>query len=784
MSDVPPSMHPERSVERLAAWRSAELEGSDLPQPLTELIGREAEIETVAALLRQSKVRLVTLTGPGGIGKTRLAIHVAQAVTDAFPDGMRFVSLAPIRDPALAVPTLAGSLGVRESADHTALEAIVTLLRDRRFLLILDNFEHVMEAATQVAALLAATPSLTVLVTSRAPLRVSGERVFQVPPLSEPTAARLFIARAEAVKTGFAATDEDEIVVEICRRLDGLPLAIELAAARSNALSPQAILARLEWRLPLLTGGPRDQPERHQTLRNMVAWSYELLPSELQRLFRRLAVFAGGFSLEAAEAVAVGDEGPAIDVLDGIAALVDRSLLHPIDSPAGEPRFGMLFTIREFAAEQLATAGEVDAMRRRHAEHFVALAERAEPEMYGIYELSWLEQLDVDRENFRVALEWAEESGETEIGLRLGGALFWFWLTRQVGEGREWLTRMLDANRGSSSAARAKALVAAGALAWGLDGENDRAERLLQEALDLWRQAGDRRRMAQTLVYLGLVAWQRGDYEEARSIGQEGLSLARDAGDWVMQGGSLLGLGLATWKLGDRATASDLLEEALALYQKAGHRWARAYVFSMLSEIADSQELYGAALAHYAESLQLYYEHDALWIFADVLSAAATTTFRGGQVESAVRFFAAAEVMRESLGATQTLHDQEEYERVLAEARHALGDAQFAQAWRSGREATPEQLVTETRALSEAVATTAASGPARDGAAAPYPAGLSAREVEVLRLVAEGLTNAQIADRLFLSENTIRAHLHRIYQKLDIHSRAEAVRFMLGHDLA
>jgi predicted ATPase len=414
-----------------------------LPRPLTSFVGREGEIAAIVTRLRREDVHLVTLTGAGGVGKTRLAIRVAKAVAADFPDGLWFVPLAPVRDPDLIASTVAQFLGVPETGERSITEVLTGLLAQRQALLILDNFEHVLEAAPLITDLLAACPAVKVLVTSRAVLRLSGEHDITIPPLAsvnpeqlpslallrEAEAVRLFVDRATAANNDFVQTDATIVDVAIlCARLDGLPLAIELAAARTRVLSPRVMLQRLDQRLRLLTGGARDQPARLRSLQGAIAWSYDLLTPDEQALFRRLAVFAGGFSLEAAEAVCRAGASETIDVLDGVASLVDNSLLGREDgAEAIGARFAMLETVHEFALDQLHATGEQAVIQRAHAEPFLALAEQGERELIGPDERIWMERLVLEHANLRAALAWATAQSAPEIGLRLAGALGDFW---------------------------------------------------------------------------------------------------------------------------------------------------------------------------------------------------------------------------------------------------------------------------------------------------------------------------------------------------------------------
>ena len=601
--------------------------GSTLPTPTTQLLGRELNLEEIGGFIRRG-VRLLTLTGPGGVGKTRLAIQAAQASLAAglFPDGVAFVALAPLGNATLVLATIGQALNVREAENLSSYEALSAYLRGKRLLLVLDNFEHVLEAAPEVAALIESCPNLTVLATSRAPLRVRGEQEYPVPPLDVPDPARvpdlqdvvgapsveLFVQRARAASPTFELTQANAAsVAAICWRLDGLPLALELAAARVRYLGPTGLLSRLDRALE--AGGARDLPERQRTMRATLDWSYGLLHGPEKELFGRVSVFAGGFELEAAEAVGAAGDVDVEDVLVLLGNLVEQSLVvAQADEEDDGIRYRMLELVRQYARGLLKESGQYAATRERHAEYFVALAEAARPELMGPEHEGWLERLEREHDNLREGLRWAQEAGDVERGLRLSAALCWFWWMRgYLGEGRRWVEGFLSEDSRSTSRpagvvlSRAKALYGAGELAFG-QGDLPRAAQLLEESLLLYRELGDEEGVAVVLVELGQVARARGEHERAAALSEEGLALSRKVGESRAAAIALNTLGhVERWR-GDREGATARYEQSLALFRELGHEWGGAYALANLGVVALEGGDLERAQALSEESLSLY----------------------------------------------------------------------------------------------------------------------------------------------------------------------------------
>jgi predicted ATPase/class 3 adenylate cyclase len=716
----------------------------NLPVQPTALLGREREIDRVAALLR-SDARLVTLTGPGGTGKTRLALQVAADLLDDYADGAFFVNLAPVSDPGLVTPAIAQTLGVGEAQGRPLVEALTGFLRTRALLLVLDNFEQVIDAAPVVGELLMAAPRLKVLVTSRAALHLRGERELAVPPLDLPppgspgdaaallqyAALALFVERATAVRADFAVTNANApAVAEICHRLDGLPLAIELAAARTKILSPQAMLGRLDQRLPLLAGGARDLPARQRTLRDTIDWSYGLLDPAEQTLFRRLAVFVGGCTLAAAETVCANlspnpsprrggepdqrrlnvsppfparEGGPGgLGLLDGITSLVDKSLLRRVDGPGGEPRFVMLETIREFGLAQVQMHAEMDPLRRRHAAFFLALAEEIGTELFLSGQAALVDRLEAEHDNLRATLEWGLTTGDetgSDTALRLAGALAWFWWLRgYFNEGRRWLARALAAAP-DRSAARAKALHGAGFLAHH-QRDAATARTLLEESLTIARELGDQWTVAWVLHLLGRVAYFDNDPATARSLGEHSLAIAEAVGDRWLIAWALHLLGLAAHIAANYPAARAYYEQSLAIRRELGHLEGIGVLLTLMGMVAYREGDLEATRVLYRDALAVYQELGGGWLLSIALPQFASLAAAQQQPERAARLAGAYAAMTQRSHTSTIPMIEALLQEGLETARRMLGEAAFTAAWEAGRALSPEEAIAE--ALSEA----------------------------------------------------------------------------------
>ena len=790
----------------------------NLPTPRDNFVGRGREILEVKRELAMT--RLLTLTGPGGSGKTRLALEVARDLVGAYSDGVWLVELDPLSEEELVPQAVARALGLREQPGQSLDNALIDALRQKETLLVLDNCEHLVEAAARLAeALLSPCPHLHLLATSREALGVAGEARWSVPPLSVPgselpltvgeleryESVRLFADRASKRHPGFELSPENaRAVAQICARLEGLPLAIELAAARVGLLSAEQISARLGHATKLLTGG-RTAGHRHRTLRATLDWSYELLGGHEQALFRRLSAFAGGFTLEAAESVGTGGSIDAEDVLELLSMLVDKSLVVAEESWEAGARYRLLEPIRQYARERLSVSGEGDAVGRRHAAFFLALAEEAEPELKGPRQARWLDRLETEHDNFRAALSWALGRG-ADLGPPIACALSLFWYTRDyLSEGRTYLEAAASSDVAPATV-RAKALVGLGWIAEP-QGDYERASAAYEESLKLYRECDDKRGVANALGDLGSLALDRGDYEQASSLLEESLRLHRELGSredviGVLDGlgvlasakgdrdqaisffsealvlsrglgnvrrtaSSLGNLGITVLVHGDTEEATALLEESLAQFRRIGDVSNIAVGLVYLALAALTQGDHERARVLCRESLELLQKAENRHLIADCLEVMAAAAAAQGGLQRAARLWGAAGALRAEIGVPQQPEDSKLLDPYLAAARFGLGEAAWQTLLAEGRAMVPEQSVDYALSAEEPILPHPGTHLRRGDSAA-----LSPRGEEIAVLVSRGLTNRQIASELSISEHTVATHMTKMLKRLGLNSRS------------
>lgn len=751
-----------------------------LPAPATSFVGRERELAAVVALLAGS-ARLVTLTGLGGVGKTRLALRAAEALAPRFADGAAFVDLSPVADPSLVLPAIAGALGLREAGDRPPADLLAAALAHRSMLLVLDNLERAIPAGPDLARLLAFAPNVSFLVTSRESLGIGAEYRFPIAPLPSDEAVALYSDRARAVDPGFDVTGENSgAVAAVCDRLDGLPLAIELAAARSDVLPPAALLARLGRRLPLLTGGPADNPARLRDMRQAIAWSYDLLGPEEQALFRRLGVFARAFPLDAAEDVSrelgagsreLDEGGSPVAVIDGLAALMRRSLLHRAGGSPAEPLFAMLPTLREFALERLEAAGETAETRRRQAAHLRRLLADGHPCAGTAEERAWLDRMRAAEDDLWSVLEWSQAAGALETGLRIAAPtfLYWYLRKRRLGEARAWLRTALERARDADVPAPllTDVLKAASGLA---HLQNDFAEAILlaEEALAIWERVGTPEQVALGHYLLAIPTYMNGEVCRAATHYDEALTGFRALGNVQRTAEVLLGVANVATARGELATAQSCYDEITALAAGGG-----VSASIVARSLAANGFLAGCAgdvdRAHHLlrEALLGWYDLDDPAGIADALESLGGIACGQGFPVRAALLLGAAEALREQTGCPLPAGGRQWHRSVVEGIQSVLSMAQFAVAWGDGRSLSSDQIVT--LALTDAPLSSNGT-----------TASLSPREREVLRLIAAGRTDREIGEALFISRRTASDHVGKVLRKLGVASRREAAALATG----
>lgn len=756
---------------------------STMPRHRTSLIGRDRDVAAIAKMLRQAEIPMLTLVGPGGVGKTRLAIAVAHTVEPDFRDSAAFISLEAVRDPTLVLPTIAAAFGLGDAGRASLADRLAERLHPLDLLLVVDNVEHVIEAAPELSHLLAACPSVKILATSRVALHLTGEHDVYINPLPIPAAVELFAMRARAASSSFALTvDTAAAVAAICERLDGLPLALEIAAARIPALPPTALLARLDQSLTLLTGGARDRPDRLRTMRHAISWSYDLLSPGEQDLFRRLSIFVGGFTMDAAAAIAIDPR----EIVNDIGSLIEKSILSLAGTTADqEPRYKMLETVREFGLEQMVRQGDASLTQQRHAAWFVTLAEMAAPELDRIHQAEWQDRLEGELPNLRLALTWAT-AHDLDTALRLGAALRQFWIVRgNLVEAHETLARMLSIDGGTASL-RARALVG---MSWVrfAQGEIGACAALAEEALGLARDTGDRTGVLDALIAIGFShdhAGTDGTAENpvlrATAALAEALTLARELADTRSIAMATYGHAMLATVANDSHRATALFTEALDGYEACGDRRSVGWTLVNLGVIAARQSDTAQAVSRLGRALDLFASLRDRWSAAHVLAHVARLALPVALLPAAVQMLAAADMVHQLGGVSLSVTDYGGRVYLLEEARIALSGDDYAAAWLHGRSLTFDDAIAQAHLLMERIV-------AREARAAAPPTvppfGLTQREREVLRMLASGLTDRKIADQLSVSPRTVSGHVANLLAKLDVPTRTAAASVAIRHGL-